>query len=333
MTFFIYIKRMLKHPYIILLLLCLPVLAFIFRGFAAKTEGAKVGIYSKAQAAELIEYLQNNNDVFTFVTYSSEDEMKRDVETQILECGFILPENIADVENISIVCGKGYASVLSEVTKEAVFAAILKVYGDKAALRFAQKSNIDINDENFEKAYQKYAEETAASITFEEIGQGETSAAKKRDIPLCAAAAVLICASLIGAGFYANDKKHGIRFGLEKSVGASVAVFALSAMAAFVLLGKNVDVPRFLIFCFGVFGCGLILSLFIKNEKTAWLFMPVVLVLVFMFDIVGISAVVPALGIVDKLLLSHYLLYENTVRLAVFSAILCGLGVGVNKIF
>ncbi len=323
---FIYSKRMLRHFGIVLLLLCLPVLAIMFRNFANKAEGAYVGIYAESNADEITSELLKNKDAINFKIYSSKDQMINDVETQILECGFILPENVSDIENMQMICGEGYASVLSEVSKEAVFAAVLKVYGDKAALSFAKKSNIDINDENFKTAYLKYAESTPASVTFDEAPANIGETAAKKNIPLCIAAAMLICAGLIGAAFYMGDKKQGIRFGAGKCIAVALLLFSASAAAALMILGQKPDFLRLAVFCAGIWGGSCIFAAFVNNEMIARLIMPVVLMAVFLFDIVGVSDILPQLKIVDNMLLSHYFIYENIVRLTGISGILCVIG-------
>lgn len=320
---FIYIKRMLKHMGIIFLLLCLPCLAFIFSSFTKTAEGARVGIYAEANADEVINDLLKNNDAIKFVVYTDKEQMKRDVETQLLECGFVLPQNVDDIENMNIICGDGYASVLSEVSKEAVFASVLKIYGDKAAFSFAKKSNINISNSNFKAAYLKYVESTPSSVAFEEAPAKAQGSPSQKNIPLCIAAIMLICAGLIGAAFYISDKKRGIYFGADMCIAASLILFLVSVTAALLIMGEKPDIIRLVIFCAGIFGGSRIFARLVKGEKTAWLFMPVVMMAVFLFDIVGISNIFPAFKAVDNILLSHYFIYADIIKLTGFSGILC----------
>ena len=331
MTFLIYTRRMLRHPSVVLMLLCLPLLAFIFRGFAEKSEGAVIGIYTQTPSPEITRYLLQNEDAFKFKLYSSADDMRRDVETQLLECGFILPPNISDVEGISIVCGEGYASVLSDVTKEAVFAAVLKVCGDKAAYSFAKKSNIDINNEDFKKSYQKYVETTPVCVSFEEVPTTEVSSAKKRSLPQSMAAAVLACAVLIGSTFYIGDRKKGVYFGAGRCVAAALLLFALSALAALAICGARINIIRFCLLLAALWGVGCIAAKIIKNDKVPWLLMPVVILFVILFDIICIADIVPALGIVPSFLPTHYYIFGTAGAQALYSVVLLCCGIAADK--
>ena len=324
---FIYIKRMLGNIGIIFLLFCLPLLAFIFSDFTKNAEGSWVGIYAEANADEVLKDLIKNTDAINFKIYTDKEKMKTDVETQALECAFVLPENVYDIENMSVICGEGYASVLSEVAKEAVFASVLKVYGDRASLSFAKKSDINITDDNFKAAYLKYVESTPSSVTFEEApANNADNTAKKRNIPLSIVSIMLICAGLIGAAFYIADKNRGIYFGDGMCIAASLLLFVISSLSAFAVLNQKIDILRLFVFCAGIWGGSRIFSVFVKNKNTAWLVMPVITVFVFLFDIVCISDIIPALKVVDNIMLSHYFVYENLIKLTGFSGILCVLG-------
>ncbi|MBQ9518264.1 MAG: hypothetical protein IJR59_00015 [Firmicutes bacterium] len=323
-NFLIYIKRLLKNSGIVLLLFCLPVLALIFGTYAKKAEGAQVGVYAKVPAQEVIDELLKSSDAITFNVYTDEEKMKNDVETQMLECAFVLPENVDDIENMQVICGEGYSSVLCEVAKEAVFAAVLKVYGDKAALGFAQKSNISITDENFKAAYFKYVETTPVSVAFEEAPSiSEDEVPKRRNIPLSAAAIMLICAGLTGSAFYIRDKKRGVNFGAGRNIAAAILLFLVSAIAALHIWDAETDLLRLVVFCAGIWGGSRLFAAFVNNESVPWLVMPLVTLCVFLFDIVRISQIIPALGAVDNILLSHCLVYGDTVKLTGFSGVLC----------
>ena len=322
----IYTKRILGHPGIVLLLFCMPLLALVFNTYINKAEGAFVGIYAEGNADEVIADLVKNTDAITFRVYTDKEQMKLDVETQLLECAFILPENVADIENMQIINGEGYAAVLTEVSKEAVFASVLKIYGDKAALSFAKKSNIGIVDDNFESSYLKYVESTPSSVTFEEAPARPETSTPKRNIPLCVCAMLLICAGLIGTTFAIKDKKIGINFGAGSCIAVSVVLFLISALVSLYILDKKPDHIRFLIFCAGIWGGSMIFAGFVKNEKIAWIIMPLVIMTVFLFDIVRISNISPAFLPIEKMILYPYFIYEKTLNLTGFSGVLCILG-------
>ncbi|MBQ6555775.1 MAG: hypothetical protein IJL89_11125, partial [Firmicutes bacterium] len=316
-SLFIYIKRCLKHFGIAALLISIPAMAFVFRGFTEKSTGAAVGLCGGE--TQLIQNLLKKDGYIHFIEYTDSAEMQNDVETQKLECGFIFPDEAGKLTEIKTICGVGYTSVLADVTQEAVFSELLKIYGRDIAFEFTQKNELGINSEKFTETYNNYLADIKNAISFEETDIDPDKTAEDDSLLHCLTAVVVVCAGLAGVSLLARDRKKGIYYDASGNIAAALLLFDIAVYISFVILGKDLDIIRLLLLNAGVWGLCSLVSRFIRDERVAWMLMPVCIGFAAVFDMFKVSGFVPALKPVEFLLISHYYVYAGIVPLAVVS--------------
>ncbi len=328
---FICMKRALKHPSIALLLIAIPLTAFIYTSISADNKGAFVGIYDKGNADDIIEDIKKADNRLTFTVYDSEEKMKGDVETQKLECAFIFPENIEEMSVEKIILGEGQTSVLSELTMETVFSAILKNEGGKIAYKFAEENNIDLNKEKYFENYNNYLNNIKSAVKFEEFSSAPNENIAHSNILDCIIAIITVCGGLSGAIFVISDRKKGIVFTSGFNIAAVMILFLTAEIISFIILRQVPDILRLCLLNLGIWGICRIICMFSNDERLIRLAMPVLTAASVIFDIVDISAFVPSLGAVNYILITHYYVYEEITFFAAVSIILFCMGIFSGK--
>lgn len=326
---FIYIKRCLKHFGIIALLISIPAMAFVFRGFTEKSTGAAVGLCGGE--TRLIQNLLEREGYIHFVKYTDEEKMKNDVETQKLECGFVFPAEEGKLTEIKTVCGVGYTSVLADVTQEAVFSELLKIYGRDIAFEFTQKNELGISDERFTATYNNYLGSIKNAVAFEETDIDPYKGISDDSILHSLTAMIIICAGLAGTSLLARDRKKGIYYDASGNIAAALLLFDVAVYLSFVILGKDIDIVRLLLLNIAVWGLCSLAGRFIRDERVPWMLMPVCIGFSAVFDIFKITELMPAIKPAEFLLISHYYVYSGIMPLAVVSVLLAAVGFFVNK--
>ena len=326
---FIYIKRCFRHFGIVLLLVCLPLAAFVFRGFTEKHTGAAVGLCGGEK--RLMQNLTQREGYIHFIEYDDSEKMKNDVETQKLECGFVFPDEEGKLTEIKTLCGVGYTSVLADVTQEAVFSELLKIYGRNISFEFTKKNDIGLDEEKFNNTYDSYLGSIKTAVVFEETDIKTAHTAQDDRLLNCIAAIAVICSGLAGTSLFVRDRKKGIYYDVSGNIAAVLILFDISLIIAFAILGKNIDIIRLILLDIAVWGLCAVIGNFIHDERVPWMLMPICIGFAAVFDIFEVSALVPALKAVDLFLLSHYYVYSGTITLAAVAAVLAAVGAVLNN--
>lgn len=324
-------KRVLKHPGILAMLAVIPLTAYIYTNIAQKNEGASVGIYDSGNAGGILNGIKEDSDI-KFVLYTDKEQMRADVETQKLECGFILPDDMEKLTDgtAEIVYGEGRTSVMSGVTKEAIFSAVLKYYGGSTALNFAKRSGMDIDEARFAENYSHYLSSIKSAVEFEETAISANDASPKDNTVSCIIAAITFCAGLTGAVLVISDRKKGIVFLSGTTVASVMVFFVLAEVLAFFIIGFRPDILRLCFLNMGVWGICCVISRLLRDVRIPRLLMPLCMALILVFDYIGAAEIVPSLRPVEKILLSHYYIYSDIVWLAAAAIVFGTLGAAAN---
>ena len=135
--FFFSCKRAVKKPFILLLLLLLPLGTGAFRQAEHQDDG-KISIALFTGENEfnnaVAETLMKGENAFYFYTAESEESLREDVAAGRAECGYIFPEDFkerleAEDYRRSVRLAVSPATVTAELSSEVVFAGIFEVYG------------------------------------------------------------------------------------------------------------------------------------------------------------------------------------------------------------
>lgn len=339
MTLFIYIKRCLKHFTVCAMLLLIPLTALALYDVVVRDDAvnAIVGIYAPPQNTAFIDSIcENKSGYIVFKQYTDVDKMKRDVSSQRLECGFVLPNfsEMTEIEKGSIICGNGKSSVLSPISCEAVFGALLKVYGGNGIAMDFLESTAD--KEKFNNTYNMYLNEIDSPVIFEEVEVNKTVVAKFTDKAVlvdCWNGFLLLLAGIFGTNFWLQDKKRGINLSNgSDNITAMLLLFSVSIIIEMLIFKLPLNYLRIFLLDMGIWGGCCILSKIIKDSRWLWIFVPFVFMLVLAFDVVNISSHINRLKFFNYLLITHYYVFGTLPQLLTFSVLLCLCGIILKKI-
>lgn len=93
-------KRTVKNPLLIVLMLIMPVLAFIADNIPSFNNDVsyEAGIYfdgTDELSTELMESLLGTKGIFSFTEYTDIEKMTEDIKSKKLSCGYILPDDLS----------------------------------------------------------------------------------------------------------------------------------------------------------------------------------------------------------------------------------------------
>lgn len=154
-------KRQLKNIVFLLILLLIPVTAFItarLDGFQ-ETEEIRVALYARDDdkfAEDTINDLLKDTDCYVFERYASEEELVQAVKTGKAECGYIFAENITNrvakgkYKN-NIIQVKKANSFIADSVNETVFCSFFKFFTRQMMLNYVKDNEkfAQMNPEGF----------------------------------------------------------------------------------------------------------------------------------------------------------------------------------------
>ena len=147
--FFLLMKRMLKKPAFVLLLISLPLLAVVIdrSGQDGSTETA-IGVLIETESQQDFEayrdwnqqfmsLLRKQNSILVFHDYENQERLIQDVEKGKLDCGLILPENLQkEIESgtwqETIVLYRTSSSGMTEIVKERIASVVFTLYSEES---------------------------------------------------------------------------------------------------------------------------------------------------------------------------------------------------------
>ncbi|BCZ44893.1 hypothetical protein psyc5s11_09600 [Clostridium gelidum] len=338
----LFIKRLIKNPAFICMLIILPLLITMFSKVDTKEEKRIiVGIYhEEEQLSKLIcENLQDKDGYIKFLIYDNKAEMIEDVETKKLECAYIFPldfQNRLDNYKIKkcITCIESPSTILSSLSDEVVFAGIIGEYGKNIAVDFAKENNIVVGDgasnsENIARNYELFnTPEKTFSIDYKYIETDEGNSAGIKDgtntYAIRGIVSVLILISgLFGAIKWFEDEKIGLysSFNSEAkviigfiSILAPTMLMAISGIITIYLSNTytymSIEIIAMGLYVLLVCGFSYLLKLIVKSGTDICVMLPVITIgsLIFCPVFIDASKFIPFISWINKLFPPFYYL-------------------------
>ena len=149
--YLIYVKRTLKKPAYICLLLLLPLIAAFI--YMLPDDSMSTNIYTGyinydtgEDAARLNELLEASAYGFVFVSYDNTDDLYADVASKKLDCAYIIPEDFSenftfDIKNshIQVICSP--ATDYEKISMEVIYNDIISIYAPDIVKAYYQEND------------------------------------------------------------------------------------------------------------------------------------------------------------------------------------------------
>lgn len=172
-----------RHKVWIWLLLVMGVLLRLLEGRFMQQEyaGMMIGVYAQdEQGRELLDLLQQEEGIFRFLSFNSEEELRRQVENGSLECGYVLPEGFYR----ELLSGKfrrqigiyySPASSAHRISYEVVFSRLYQEFSDRILEDYLKESGFDSEQLTALLALKEEYESNESTFSFRyETAGGET---------------------------------------------------------------------------------------------------------------------------------------------------------------
>ena len=148
--FGLFIKRLLKKPSFVLILLLMPLIVFAFRMILKQdSQTIDIALYTYDKSPEIresIEELKNRKSTIGFYEAESEQEVREAVLTNRAECGFVFKKGYyndllaGDVED-KVTLYKNTKTTLDDLSKEIIFSEIFRRIGRVKVVNFLRDKN------------------------------------------------------------------------------------------------------------------------------------------------------------------------------------------------
>lgn len=368
----LFIKRLIKNPAFICVLIIMPLLVTMFNNVDTKEEKRiLVGVYHEEEdLSKLIcEKLKNKEGYIKFLIYDNEDKMREAVETKKLECAYIFPSDFKErLDNYKIkkciTCIESPSTILSSLSDEVVFAGIIGEYGKDIAVDFAKENNIVVGDgayssENVARNYERFnTPGKTFSIDYKYAETDGVNAGEIKDTTITyvihgIVSVLILISGLFGAIKWFEDEKRGFysSFNSEIKVGigfisilAPTVVMALSGIAT-IYLSKTYTYMSREIIAMGLYvllvcGFSYLLKLGVKSETDICVILPVITIgsLIFCPVFIDVSKFIPFISWANKLFPPFYYLngisrgISGFVIMAIMAFVLIFSGIVINLI-
>ena len=336
----LFIKRLIKNPAFICMLIIMPLLITMFNKVDTKEEkNILVGVYYEEEdLSKLIcENLKNKEGYIKFLVYDNKDEMIEAVENKKLECAYIFPSDFKErLDNYKIkkciTCIESPSTILSSLSDEVVFAGIIGEYGKNIAVDFAKENNIGDganSNENIARNYEKFnTPGKTFSIDYKYIetdGSNSTGIKDKTTTYVIhgIVSVLILISGLFGAVKWFDDEKMGLysSFNSEAkviigfiSILAPTMLMALSGIITIYLSNTHTYMSREIIaiglYVLLVCGFSYLLKLFVKSGTDICAILPVITIgsLIFCPVFIDASKFIPFISWINKLFPSFYYL-------------------------
>jgi len=338
----LFIKRLIKNPAFICMIVIMPLLVTIFNKVDTKEEkGILVGVYHEdEELSKLVcETLKEKEGYIKFLSYNNKDEMIEAVETKKLECAYIFPPDFKErLDNYKIkrciTCIESPATILSSLSDEVVFAGIIGEYGKNIAIDFAKENNIVIGDdltnkENIARNYERFnTPGKTFYINYEYIEADEKNSVEVKDKTTTYAihgivSVLILISGLFGAVKWFEDEKRGLYSSfntIEKiligfiSILAPTVLMALSGILTIYLSNTYTYMSREFIamglYTLLVCGFSYLLKLMVKSGTDICVILPVVTIgsLIFCPVFIDISKFILFISYINKMFPTFYYL-------------------------
>lgn len=338
----LFIKRLIKNPAFISILIIMPLLVTMFNKVKSKEEKSiLVGVYyERDELSKIIcENLKDKKGYIKFLVYDNKDEMTNEVQAKKLECAYIFPSDFKDrLDNYKIkkiiTCIEVPSTILSNLSDEIVFSEIIREYGKNIAINFAKEKNILVgngenNINNISKNYERFnTPESTFSINYKYINEDHINSIKPSDktttYVIHGIVSVLILISgLLGAVKWFDDEKRGLYSSFnskEKIIIGFISILVPTMLMALsgimTIYFSNTysymfrEVILMILYILLVVGFSYLLKLLVKSGTDICAMLPVIIIgtLIFCPVFIDASIFIPFVSWVNKLFLTFYYL-------------------------
>ncbi len=340
---YLLVKRQLKNPVIVVVLIAMPVAAFIITHTASlkEAESVRVGIVLEDDdkiAVMTRDYLINGDYSVEFYEAESQEKLEQDIMNKYTECGYIVGAGLKDKLDSGsysdvielIICKSDF---VSSMTDEIFFSAMFKAYSPEVAVNYVNsvekfQKHSEKAEEEIRKGYEEYISgDDTFRIDFKIIGDNQDTAAELEDktgqFPLRALLMILVyIGGLFGIVEYYLDKNSGTFITLPRMyrvVGKPVyafiscALFAVSALITLAVAGQLKGAADILHMCVYVIAVTLfawLVAIPVRSANAMISIIPVLLIacLILCPVFINITAYVPFTKYIRALLLPWYML-------------------------
>lgn len=338
----LFIKRLIKNPAFIFILIIMPLLVTMFNNVNSREEKSiLVGMYYEKDelSKSVCENLKAKEGYIKFLVYDNKEEMTNEVQAKKLECAYIFPSDFKDrLDNYKIkkiiTCIEAPSTILSSLSDEIVFSEIIREYGKNIAVNFAKEKNIFIGDgenniKNISENYERFnTPESTFSIVYKYINENEINSIKTTDKTMTyvihgIASVLILISSLLGAVKWFGDEKRGLYSSFNSkakiivgfiSILAPTILIALSGIITIYLSNTYSDMFRevisMILYVLLVVGFSYLLKLLVKSGTDICAMLPVIIIgtLIFCPVFIDASIFIPFVSWVNKLFPTFYYL-------------------------
>lgn len=335
-------KRLFKNIILIILLCSLPFAALLNNLLSDTNESSiKIGVCYECddQLADNLRKALDNENAYDFIEYDDLEEMKNQVALGNLECAYRFPKKLS--ENFkkekfknSVDAFISPMSTMYVSIDETIFAGMFRIlnYDVMKNIIDAEDSTLAGNNDALEYLYQKYDEYCESDDVFHIVvetisGSRLTDEGTSNTVvtfPMRGMLSILIALSaMMGTIMWINDKNNRIFSSHSNGfLWASRILYILLPALAFVVVseatlmlsGTSYGIAKELLLSLRyililIVFCNICISLFKKSE-IIMAFIPIIVLgsLIFCPIFINLSAIIPAVDVLSKILLPTYFL-------------------------
>ena len=312
---YLLVKRQLKNPVIVVVLIAMPVAALIITNTASfkEKEPVRVGIVLEDDDKIAImtrDYLVNGDYSVQFYEAESQEKLEQDIMNKYTECGYVVGTGLKDKLDSGsyrdiielIICRSDF---VSSMTDEIFFSAMFKAYSPEVAVNYV--NSVDI--------LKKVLDGVQDNGTQLEDKTGE--------FPLRALLIILVyIGGLFGIVEYYLDKNSGTFITLPRMYRVagkplyafiSCVLFAVSAMLTLAVAGQlkgAADILHMVVYVIAVTLFAWLVAIPVRRANAMISIIPVLLIacLILCPVFINITAYVPFAKYIRALLLPWYML-------------------------
>lgn len=331
---FCFLKRSLKKPLYILLLLLFPLMTVFFLYSDSEESRLNVALYTQSDndfSQEIVSKLVSRDGVYHFYSVPSEDALYQDVLSGHAECGYIFPENLLDQLNLGrkknlVDLIVSSSTTMSKITNEIVYSELFELYSLRILEDYLIHDSLLENPdpEQIESLYQKYLT-NGSTFAFDITGayQDYTSVRKGLTLHMFIGLVgiLILLGGLSGLLQYTEDeqkKRHEhVPFSQKKYIAflqitCPLLLFFIAGAISLAIAGYFTE-PSFLLryLCYGLLTLIFCMLLYPLRRFRMMLltFLPLYLLgcLIFTPVFIDLSLYLPKLAWISRIFITYYL--------------------------
>ena len=338
--FFLLCKRQLLQPSFLFLCFLLPIICLITTHLSQDSSSSlTIGLYKETDPApisdttfinNIFSTLSQANNSYTFQIFSNKDNMLNQVASNQIDCAYILPSDLYtkllknNYKN-SIICYCSPSTIMADLSKETIFAALFYEIGSDIALNYIKEASIFPSAQpealqDLSLLYQTYKTSNKVfSINYQYLNTLSDSptqtAPSTITMPVRGFIAILLLISGLSGGVTSlSDKKNKLPVSNISTILIPLLFMSLSSCLSLLLTKEAKNWGTELIL-FGIYN--LLILLFtqfllqvIKNPETLAAIIPFFTLgsLIFCPILINLSTAIPFFRIMEKFFLPYYYL-------------------------